>query len=67
MLNGYLLFTGTGGGGPVVVNQILLSDLEFAVDGEVEAQVEPAEVLAEIEGEVAGAVEPGEIEGEVDC
>lgn len=67
MLNGYLLFTGSGGGGPVTVNQILLSDLEFNVAGEVEAEIDTAEVLAQVEGEAAAVVEPGEIEGEVDC
>ena len=67
LLAGYLLFTGAGGGGPVTLTQVLLTDLEFNVAGEIDAEVEPAEVQAQVEGEAAAAVEPGEIEGEVDC
>ena len=62
-----MLFTGSGGGGPVTVNQIFLSDLEFAVASEIEAEVETAEIVAAIEGEASAVIEPGEIEGEVDC
>ena len=66
MLNGYLLFTGSGGGSPVI-NQILLSDVVFELDGEIEAVVDTAETQAEVEGEATAVVETGEIQGEVDC
>jgi hypothetical protein len=64
LLAGYLLFTGTGGGGAGV--QVILSDLEAVMAGEVEAEIEPVEIVAEVDGEVAATVE-SEIEGEVDC
>ena len=50
LLAGYLLFTGTGGGGAGV--QVILNDLEAVMAGEVEAEVEPVEIIAEVEGEV---------------
>lgn len=64
LLAGYLLFTGSGGPGGGV--QVILHDLEAVMAGEVEAEIETAEIEAQVEGEVAGEVE-GEISGEVDC